>query len=231
MDVPDVTVIVPMYNEETTIEEVARRVLALPLRVELIVVDDASTDRSVSVVESLTNAYPNLRLVRHESNRGKGAAIRTGIRWSTGKAIIIQDADLEYTPEEIPRIVEPILRGEAEVVYGTRFHHGRPRGMRLPNWIVNRLLAWMANFLYRANISDEATCYKAFSGDLLRAIPLKCERFEFCPEVTAKVRKRGIRIVEVPISYTPRSVQEGKKIRWYDGVEAIWTLLKYRVRD
>ncbi len=222
------SVIIPAYNEGSTIAEVVRRVAAIPLPVEIIVVDDGSTDSTPSVLERMRIEYPNLVVVTHARNRGKGAAIRSGIEVASGDVIIIQDADLEYNPSEIPSVIRPILQGAARVAYGTRFHSGRPHGMRLPNWIINRLLAWMANFLFRASITDEATCYKAFRADLLKSIPLKCERFEFCPEVTAKVRKRGECIAEVPISYTARTIQEGKKIRWTDGIEAIWTLIKYR---
>jgi dolichol-phosphate mannosyltransferase len=141
--------------------------------------------------------------------------------------VIIQDADLEYDPADYPLLVEPIRRGEARVVYGSRFLHGRP-AMRWPNYLCNRLLALAANLLYGAGITDEATCYKAFDAALIREIPLQCERFEFCPEVTAKVRRRGVRIHEVPIRYTARTFDAGKKIRPWDAVEAFWTLLRYR---
>jgi len=228
---PEVSVIIPVFNEEDTIQKVIQRVASIPLSVQIIVVNDGSSDRTGEALEQLCAGYQNLVVVSHPQNRGKGAAIRTGIEFAVGKVIIIQDADLEYAPEEIPAIVKPILEGKVKVVYGTRFHAGRPPGMRFANWVINRILAWMANVLFGARITDEATCYKAFDASLLKSIPLRCERFEFCPEVTAKVRKAGEQIHEIPISYRARSVADGKKIRWTDGVEAIWTLIKYRFRD
>ena len=221
----------PAYNERETIREAIRRVTALGEDVELIVVDDASTDGTRELLEELEGleAEPGITLVKHEANMGKGMAIRTAIAHATGSVIAVQDADLEYAPADLLRLMEPISRGEAKVVYGSRFLNGRPP-MQLPNYVCNRLLAWTANVLYGARITDEATCYKVFDAELLRSIPLECRRFEFCPEVTAKVRKRGERIVELPISYTPRSYDSGKKIRWWDGVIALWTLVKYRFK-
>ncbi|UCC69153.1 MAG: glycosyltransferase family 2 protein, partial [Armatimonadota bacterium] len=172
---------------------------------------------------------PDLKLIRQPTNQGKGAAIRRALTEVTGDVVLTQDADLEYDPADYPALIAPILSGEADVVYGTRapdFH-----GMRRPHRLFNWLAARLANLLYRAAITDEATCYKVFRTDLLRAIPLNCQRFEFCPEVTAKVRKRGLTIHEIPISYQARSVGAGKKIRWWDGVVALWTLLKYRLTD
>lgn len=224
----DLSVIVPVFNEEGTIAEVIRRLQTVPLSKEIIIVNDGSSDNTIQVLRQMEKLYDDLVVVSHPQNRGKGAAIRTGIQHARGKVIIIQDADLEYSPEQIPAVVTPILEGSSLVVYGTRFHSGRPKGMRFPNWVMNRILAWMANLLFRARITDEATCYKAFRTDFLKSIPLRCERFEFCPEVTAKVCKRGARIMEVPISYEARTAAEGKKIRWTDGIEAIWTLIKYR---
>jgi glycosyltransferase involved in cell wall biosynthesis len=222
-----VSVIIPVYNERDTIAETVARVRAAPVEKEIIVVDDASTDGTAQLVEPLVG--PDLKLVRQPRNQGKGAAIRRGLQEATGEIVLIQDADLEYDPADYPRLVAPIEAGEADVVYGTR----APRfaGMRLPHRAFNWLAARLANLLYRANITDEATCYKVFRTAILRSIPLKCERFEFCPEVTAKVRKRGIRIHEVPVSYQARSVGAGKKIRWWDGVAALWALIKYRFVD
>ncbi len=221
------SVVIPVYNERDTIEETLRRVRALDVDLEIVVVDDASTDGSRELLERLAGADPRIVLLKHERNRGKGAAIRTALARVTGRITAIQDADLEYDPQDLPRLMEPLMRGEAKVVYGSRFLRGRPP-MRLPNYLCNRLLAWTARLLYGARITDEATCYKLFDTEFLRSIPLTCRRFEFCPEVTAKVAKRGERIVELPISYTPRSYDSGKKIRWWDGVEALWTLVKYR---
>jgi glycosyltransferase involved in cell wall biosynthesis len=220
------SVLIPVFNERDTIEQALARVRELGPEVEIVVVDDASTDGTREILE----AYPGIVLVRHPVNQGKGMAIRTALEHATGDVVAIQDADLEYDPQDLPRLVEPIARGEARVVYGSRFLRGRPR-MELPNYICNRLLAWTANLLFGARLTDEATCYKVFDRKLLRSIKLDCRRFEFCPEVTAKVRKRGERIVELPIAYDPRSYDSGKKIRAWDGVVALWTLLKYRFVD
>ncbi|MDX2066457.1 MAG: glycosyltransferase family 2 protein [Fimbriimonadaceae bacterium] len=222
---PDVTVLVPALNEEATIGEVVERVLAIPLRVQLIVINDGSTDRTAEILAQfgdritvLTNAKPG----------GKGNAIRKALPHATGRATIIQDADLEYSPEEIASLIEPILAGTAEVVYGSRFHAGLPAGMALPNKIVNVLLAASVRVLYRARITDEATCYKAFRTDILKSMDLQCQRFEFCPEVTAKAIRLGHTIRERPIHYVPRSKAAGKKIRWTDAPDAFWTLARYR---
>jgi glycosyltransferase involved in cell wall biosynthesis len=220
------SVLIPAFNERDTIEKTLARVRELGPEVEIVVVDDASTDGTREILE----AYPGIVLVRHPVNQGKGMAIRTALEHATGDVVAIQDADLEYDPQDLPRLVEPIARGEARVVYGSRFLRGRPR-MELPNYICNRLLAWTANLLFGARLTDEATCYKVFDRKLLRSIKLDCRRFEFCPEVTAKVRKRGERILELPIAYDPRSYDSGKKIRAWDGVVALWTLLKYRFVD
>jgi glycosyltransferase involved in cell wall biosynthesis len=217
------SVIMPVYNEADTIQEALRRIRALDADVEIIVVDDASTDGSRELLE----AESGLVCIRHAQNQGKGMAIRTALERVTGDVVAVQDADLEYDPQDLIRLMEPIARGEARVVYGSRFLKGKPP-MRLPNYICNRLLAWTANLLFGARLTDEATCHKVFDTALLRTIPLTCRRFEFCPEVTAKALKRGERIVELPISYTPRSYDAGKKIRWWDGVVALWTLVKFR---
>jgi len=239
-----ISVIIPVYNERETVAETIARVRAspafrvipsaseesrrsLPAECEIIVVDDASTDDTAEIVAAL--AADDLTLVRQPRNQGKGAAIRRGLEAVTGDVVIIQDADLEYDPADYPALVAPIASGEATVVYGTRAP--RFEGMRWPHRAFNWLAALLANLLYRAGITDEATCYKVFRTEVIRDIPLKCERFEFCPEITAKVRKRGIKIVEVPVSYHARTIGAGKKIRWWDGVVALWTLVKYRFRD
>lgn len=221
------SVIIPVYNERETIVEAISRVRAVPLDREIIVVDDASTDGTPELVEPLVG--PDLKLLRQPVNRGKGAAIRRALEEVTGDVVVIQDADLEYDPADFPALLAPIAAGETDVVYGTRAPEFR--GMRWQNRFFNRLAAAVTNLLYRAGISDEATCYKMIRTEVLRSLSLKCERFEFCPEVTAKVRKRGLRIREVPIRYQARPMSAGKKIRWWDGVEALWTLLKYRFRD
>ena len=233
-----VSVIIPVYNERGTVAETIAHVRASPvwegrgpvgprLEREIIVVDDASTDGTAETIGSL--AGEDLQLVRQPHNLGKGAAIRRALEMVQGDIVLIQDADLEYDPADYPDLIAPILSGEAQVVYGTRApgFEGMRRPHRLFNWVAARL----ANLLYRANITDEATCYKVFRADLIRSLRLRCEGFEFCPEVTAKVRKRGVRIREVPISYHARSVGAGKKIRWWDGVVALWTLVKYRFVD
>jgi glycosyltransferase involved in cell wall biosynthesis len=219
---PEVTVLVPALDEQDTIGEV----IALPLSLEVIVVDDGSTDRTPEILASFGDRITVLRSPAPRS--GKGSAIRQGLEVAQGEVIVIQDADLEYRPEEIPALVAPILAGEANVVYGTRFSHGFPRGMALPNKIVNKLLVWAVGLLYFRRITDEATCYKAIRRSLLLRMHLVCRRFEFCPEVTAKAFRLGERIVEMPIHYEPRTKAAGKKIRWTDAPVAFWTLLRHR---
>jgi len=219
-----VSVIIPVYNEQDTVAETISRVRTSPLDKEIIVVDDASTDSTPQIVADLVG--PDLKLVRQPHNQGKGTAIRRAIEEVTGDIVLIQDADLEYDPGDYPALIAPIETGEADVVYGTRAPDFR--GMRWPHRAFNWIAARLANVLYRAGITDEATCYKVFRARVIRDIPLRCQRFDFCPEVTAKVRKRGIRIHEVPVSYQARSIGAGKKIRWWDGVVALWMLLKYR---
>ena len=224
-ETPDVTIIVPAKNEQDTIGEVINRLLALSFTKQIIVVDDGSDDKTAHILEGYDD---RVLVMTNSKSGGKGAAIRQALPHATGRAVIIQDADLEYEPEEIPKLVQPILDGRAKVVFGSRFKKGFPPGMALPNRIVNKLLAWSVGILFFRRISDEATCYKAFDRELLQRMNLSCQRFEFCPEVTAKAIRLGERIVEVPISYTPRSKAAGKKIRWTDAPEAFWTLLKHR---
>ncbi|MBS1719259.1 MAG: glycosyltransferase family 2 protein [Armatimonadetes bacterium] len=223
----DLSVLVPALNEEDTIAEVVNLLLKLPLKVQVIVINDGSTDRTGEILAGFGD---QITLLTNPKPQGKGAAIVSAIPSITGEVTIIQDADLEYFPDEIPKLVEPILKGEANVVYGSRFFHGLPKGMALPNKIVNKLLAWSVGLLFFRKISDEATCYKAFRSSLLRRMNLECKRFEFCPEATAKAIRLGERIVEIPIRYVPRSKAAGKKIRWTDAPEAFWTLLKHRFK-
>ncbi|MDR3690182.1 MAG: glycosyltransferase family 2 protein [Fimbriimonas sp.] len=225
LDGPEVTVLVPALNEEHTIAEVVDRVLKLPLKVEMIVIDDGSSDGTTEILKRYAD---RVRVLRNEKPSGKGNAIRQAIPFATGATVIVQDADLEYAPEQIPDLIRPILEGRANVVYGTRFAHGFPNGMALPNRIVNLLLAWTVRLLFFHRLTDEATCYKAFRTDLIKRMNLQCERFEFCPEVTAKSYRLGERIMELPITYVPRSKEAGKKIRWTDAPDAFWTLWKYR---
>ncbi len=223
-----VSVIVPVYNESATIEELLHRLREAPFEKEIIIVDDYSSDGTRDILKQESGIV----YLQHDRNKGKGAAIRTGIRYATGDVIIIQDADLEYDPNEIPLVVGPILSGESDIAYGSRFVHGMPKGMPIPNRIANKLLVWTVRILFGRTLNDEATCYKAFRADLLKSMHLKCTRFEFCPEVTAKALKSGHDIREVEISnYEPRIKSEGKKIRWTDGLEAILTLIRYRFFD
>jgi len=223
------SIIIPVYNEKANIAAVIDAVKTVDLPKEIIVVDDGSTDGTSEILESYKDDE-TIRIHSSVLNFGKGTAIRVGLKYVTGDIVVIQDADLEYDPQQIPELIKPIVDGKADVVYGSRFK-GSIKGMKFANWLANRILVIAANVLYRAGISDEATCYKAFRADIIKSLQLKCTRFEFCPEVTAKVRKRGIPIHEIPIRYTGRTVAEGKKVAWKDGFEAIWILIKYRFRD
>jgi dolichol-phosphate mannosyltransferase len=224
-----VSVVVAVYNEEHHILEVLRAVDAVELNTEVIVVDDSSTDASCAKLRE-SELWDRVTLLQHDVNRGKGAAIRSGIAHATGDIVLIQDADTEYDPADYPALIEPIVAGRADAVYGSRFL-GSIEGMAPANRIANRVLTWTANVLFRARLTDEATCYKVFRADVLRSLDLKADRFDFCPEVTAKLRKAGVEIHEVPISYRGRTREQGKKIGWRDGFSALWTLIKYRVRD
>jgi glycosyltransferase involved in cell wall biosynthesis len=230
------SILIPAYMEERTIEEVLTRVLAvdtesLGFDKEIVVCDDGSTDATASIVKKLAAGESRVKLVRHHKNRGKGAAIRTALEVAGGEYCLIQDADLEYEPGDYPRMLEAAAKG-ADVVYGSRFlTTDRPEGMKTANYIANRILAITANLLYGLDITDEATCFKLLRTDLLRSLELECKRFEFCPEVTAKVGKAGIKVIEVPIRYQARSVEEGKKVRWTDGFEAVWVLVKNRLKS
>lgn len=226
MHLPLLSIIVPIYNEEELLPEVLEHVRALPIRKELILVDDHSSDRTPDIL-ALENERHDTTVLRHEKNRGKGAAIVTGLRAATGDVVIIQDADMEYDPQDILKVVQPIYDGEVSVSYGSRFL-GRVIGMRLPNRIANWLLAWLVTILYGQRITDEATAYKAFRREIIDGLDLQCQRFEFCPEVTAKVLKQGTRIKEVPVVYRARTFEEGKKIGYKDFFSAVWTLVKNR---
>lgn len=221
----DVTIIIPALNEEATIEEVVERCLNLPLDVQVIVVNDGSADRTLEILQGFGD---RITLLTNPKPSGKGHAIVQALAHALGTATIVQDADLEYRPEQIPALIQPILDGKANVVYGTRFAKGYAKGMALPNKVVNKMLAWSVGILFFKSLSDEATCYKAFRTELLQAFDLQCTRFEFCPEVTAKALRCNQNILEIPIDYEPRSKEAGKKIRWYDAPEAFWTLFRYR---
>jgi glycosyltransferase involved in cell wall biosynthesis len=221
------------YQEEATVAQVIRRVAGLPFDKEIVVVDDGSTDRSPAILAELAadGHVPGLRVLSHERNRGKGAAVRTAIGASRGDVVVIQDADLEYDPQDIPRLIAPILDGRADAVYGTRLRGGEPQRAHLFwHYAGNRFLSLMTNVLFNTTISDMEVGYKAFRGDLIRSIPLVSDDFRFEPEVTAKLLRRnpGVRLYEIPISYYGRSYAEGKKITWRDGLWALGALVRFR---
>ena len=224
------SVIVPVYDERNTVVEIVRRMRAveLPVELEIVIVDDGSTDGTRDVLRQLADS--TVHVVMHERNQGKGAAIRTGLASVTGDLVLVQDADLEYDPEDWPKLLNPILRGKARVVYGSRFT-GERRNMLFLHWMGNRFLSLVTNVLYNTTLSDMETCYKLFDRSVLDGITIRASRFEFEPEITAKILRRKIRIYEVPISYTGREFDEGKKITWRDGFIALWTLVKYRFTD
>lgn len=226
-----VSIIVPVYNEADTIARLLRRVVAVELENadrEIIVVNDGSTDQTAEVLKRISGEWPELvTVVTHQENRGKGAAIRTALEHVTGDIVITQDADLEYRPEEYPQLLARFEDASVQVVYGSRNLRKNPRSSWTFYW-GGRLVSWVANLLYGSDLTDEATGYKLVRADLLRSLDLQSEGFEFCPEVTSKLLRRNIEIHEVPISYEPRGLDEGKKIGWRDGLAAIWTLVKYR---
>ncbi len=219
------SVIVPVYNEEKTVIPLLERVADVALLKEVIVVDDGSTDRTRHVLQARPELYT--RLVTCDENRGKGFAIRKGLEHVTGAAVLIQDADLEYDPAEYRDLVAPILQQGARVVYGSRIRKRNPKASWL-FYLGGRSLSLVTNVLYGTRITDEPTCYKVVETALLRSFRLECDGFEFCPEVTAKIVRSGVPIIEVPISYRPRGITEGKKIRFRDALIAVWTLVKYR---
>jgi len=221
------SVIVPVFNERVTVAEVIRRIRAVdvPVDVEVIVVDDGSSDGTDKVLTALGDS--TVRVITHPVNKGKGAAIRTGMAAARGDLLLVQDADLEYDPQDWPRLLEPILRGKAMVVYGSRFTGERKNMMPL-HWIGNRFLSLVTNVLYATTMSDMETCYKLFDRSVLEGITIQSDKFDFEPEITAKVLRRGYRIYEVPISYAGREITEGKKITWRDGIGALRALIKYR---
>jgi len=226
---PILSVVMPVYNERETIEQIIGRVLAVPLRIELIVVDDCSTDGTRDTLQRLQQQC-GFKLILQERNRGKGAALRRGFGDVTGEIVVIQDADLEYSPEEYPELIDLICSGRADVVYGSRFL-GRHRVFMFTHYLGNRLLTSITNVLYNTMLTDMETCYKVMRVEVLRSMQLDSNRFGIEPELTAKIFKRHYRVYEVPITYDGRGYEEGKKITWRDGFTALWVLLKYRFTE
>lgn len=233
------SIIIPVYNEEKTVAEILRRVssVKLPKRLEkeIIVIDDGSSDKTADVLSNVE--IKNVKIIKHLKNQGKGAAVRTGLNMSRGDIFLIQDADLEYNPQDYLKLLRPILTKKTQVVYGNRFQNyplrlwGKEKTPLPTHWIGNKFLSFVFNLLYQSNLSDMETCYKVFTKEVLNKLNLKSNKFEIEPEVTAKILKNGYKIFEVPIEVKPRTHQEGKKINWKDGFIALGTLIKYRFVD
>ena len=224
------SILIPVYNEAATIARLLEKVFEVRINrinKEIVVIDDGSTDETPQILEKYNG---KIKILRHDLNKGKGSAIRTGLKETTGDLVIIQDADLEYDPNDFNKLVEPIVNNKADVVFGSRNLTSNRRSGNT-YYIGGVFLTFLANLLYGTNITDESTCYKLFKASILKSLNLKCKRFEFCPEVIAKIAKRKCHIIEVPISYQPRTVAEGKKINWLDGLQAISTLIKYKFFD
>jgi len=227
---PLVSVVVPVFNEAATVGQVVDALLALDLRLEVLLVDDGSTDESPSELARLAERHGELKVLTQARNRGKGAAVRRGIAEARGDIIVMQDADLEYSPEEFPELVDLIVKGKADAVFGSRFL-GRHRCFLFTHYLANLFLNLVTNVLYNTTMTDMETCHKAVRADLLKSLPLRSDRFGIEPEITAKLFKRGARVYEVPITYEGRDYAEGKKITWRDGFPALWALVKYRFVD
>jgi glycosyltransferase involved in cell wall biosynthesis len=222
------SVVMPVYNEQATLREVVSRVLAVPLEVELICVDDGSRDGSREILAELQIDHPQIRVMLQPKNMGKGAALRCGIQEATGDFIIIQDADLEYDPSDYPALLGPLIEDKADVVYGSRFLGSGPhRVLYFWHSVGNSILTLISNALTNMNMTDMETCYKVFRREILQSIPIEEDRFGFEPEITVKISKRRLRVYEVGIGYWGRTYEEGKKISWRDGFRALWCLLKY----
>jgi glycosyltransferase involved in cell wall biosynthesis len=228
-DLRDVSLIMPVFNEHKTLEKVMDIVAALAPK-EIIAVDDGSSDGTQEILKTIAAKYGIVKVYFHEKNKGKGAAIRTALAHTTGDIVAIQDADLEYTPEELKKLVVPIREGRADVVYGSRFINLKEKSFVL-HYVGNKFLSFVTSLLYGARVTDMETCYKIFRREVVLSLNLKSRRFDFEPEVTARVLKKKIKIYEMPISYRSRSYEEGKHIGWRDGVVALWILLKYRFVD
>lgn len=224
------SILIPIFNEEKTILEIYKQIKnsdISPVKKEIIIVDDSSTDNTFNILQNIKEE--NTIILRHGKNQGKGAAIRTALEKATGDIVIIQDADLEYDPNDYADLIRPILENKTDVVYGSRrLKKTNEQYSGFSFYIGGIALTYITNLIFRSNITDEPTCYKVFRTELLRSLNLTCKRFEFCPEVTAKLLRKKIKIIEIPISYRPRHSNEGKKIKWKDGVEAVLTLLKFK---
>ena len=225
------SVVVPAYNEADTVETALRRLRAVPLRCEIIVVNDASTDRTREILESLAAERLVDRVIHHEKNRGKGAAIRSGVAAATGDALVVQDADLEYDPADLPALIQPISSGKADAVYGSRFQGGPHRVLYFWHYVGNRFLTLLSNMFTNLNLTDLETCYKLVRMDLLKQLPLSSNRFGFEVEITARLAQARARIWEMPISYSGRTYAEGKKITWKDGAVTLWYILRFNLFD
>lgn len=226
------SIIIPSYNESATLREILKKIDQINMEKEIIIVDDASTDDTAKILDDIKNSelaeLAEIKVFHHTTNKGKGSAIRTAIPHISGDIVIIQDADLEYDPQDYYKLVKPITEDGFKVVYGSRILNKRNKSSYSSFYLGGRLITIITNLLYGLKLTDEPTCYKVFQAKLLKSIPLECKTFEFCPEVTAKIALRKIPIHEVPINYYPRKIEEGKKITWKDGIMAIKTLLKYR---
>ncbi len=219
------SVIISVYNEGKTLLQLIDKVKAVGLDKEIIIVNDGSTDGSRQLLDKIKDE--NIKIINHDRNLGKGAAIRTALKYVTGDIVIIQDADLEYDPNDYPKLIAPILNGETETVYGSRVL-SKTRKSYLRYYLGGRLLTLLTNILYGTKLTDQPTGYKVFKADVLKKLKLNCNGFEFCSEVTARLAKKGYKIKEVPISYNPRTFQQGKKLTWKGGVRSVWTLLKFK---
>jgi glycosyltransferase involved in cell wall biosynthesis len=243
--IPDdfvLSVVIPVYNERNTIHEILKQVRAVPLRTQIILVDDCSKDGTREVLNQLKDDNPSLTVVFHDINRGKGAALRTGFKHATGQVVIVQDADLEYDPSEYPRLIQPILEGKADVVYGSRFIGETHRVLYFWHSLANKFLTLLSNIFTNLNLTDMEVCYKVFRHEVIQGIQLQSNRFGFEPEVTAKVARfrmpalegrpaRKCRVYEMPVSYNGRDYREGKKIGWKDGVQALYCIVRYAYYD
>jgi glycosyltransferase involved in cell wall biosynthesis len=224
------SVVMPVYNEKDTVREIIQRVRQIDLVDEIIIVDDGSKDGTREILHELSD-LPDVKVIEHEVNQGKGAAVVTGIRAAQGDLLVVQDADLEYDPKDYVKLVQPLIEGRCDVVYGSRFAGPKIKNAIVINVMANKFLTFMTNLLYGSKLTDMETCYKVFRREVVKDINIRARRFEFEPEFTAKILKRKVRLIEVPISFDPRGYSEGKKITAWDGIVALWTLVKYRFVD